>query len=70
MDENMINTIEMTRQIRDEHARLLAGVSHAERIAFFRERAKKLQLAEPSHETQDDITLQRIREKRAIYKKK
>jgi len=35
-----INTIEMTRKIRDEHAKCLAGKSHAEWIAFYRERAK------------------------------
>ena len=33
MDKKKINTIEMTREIRDEHARRLAGKSHAERIA-------------------------------------
>ena len=43
MDKMMINTIEMTRKIRDEHARRLAGKSHAERIAFYRKRAKKME---------------------------
>ena len=43
MDKKKINTIEMTRKIRDEHARRLAGKSHAERIAFYRERAKKME---------------------------
>ena len=43
MDTNTINTIEMTRKIRDNHAKRLAGKSHAERIAFYRERAKKMQ---------------------------
>ncbi len=37
-----INAIEMTRKIRDDHAKRLAGKSHAERIAFYRERAKKM----------------------------
>ena len=41
MDKKRINTIEMTRKIRDEHIRRLAGKSRAERIAFYRERAKK-----------------------------
>lgn len=43
MDEKKINTIEMTRKIRDRHAQRLAGKSHAERIAFYRERAKKME---------------------------
>jgi hypothetical protein len=48
MDKKKINTIEMTRKIRDEHARRLAGKSHSERIAFYRERAKKLQKKIPA----------------------
>jgi len=43
MDTNKINTIEMTRKIRDEHAIHLAGKSHTERIAFYRKQAKKLE---------------------------
>jgi hypothetical protein len=43
MDKKKINAIEMTRHIRDEHAKQLAGKSHAERIAFYRERARKLE---------------------------
>jgi len=42
MDAKKINTLEMTRKIRDEHAKRLAGKSHAERIAFYRECAKKM----------------------------
>ena len=38
-----LNTIEMTRKIRDEHAKQLAGKSHAERIAFYHERANKME---------------------------
>ena len=48
MDKKKTNTIEMTREIRDEHARRLAGKSHAERIAFYRERAKKLEKKIPA----------------------
>lgn len=59
MDEKQIDTIEMTRKIRDEHAERLAGKSHAERIAFFRERASKL---EP--------LLRQVREKETVYNKK
>ena len=43
MDIKKINTIEMTRTIRNTHARQLAGKSHAERIAFYREQAKKME---------------------------
>ena len=43
MKKNKISTIEMTRKIRDEHAKRLAGKSHAERIAFYRERARKME---------------------------
>jgi hypothetical protein len=43
MDEKKISTIAMTRKIRDSHAQELAGKSHAERIAFYRERAKKME---------------------------
>jgi ABC-type Zn uptake system ZnuABC Zn-binding protein ZnuA len=43
MDKNKINTIEMIRNIRDENAKRLAGKSHVERIAFYREQAKKLE---------------------------
>ena len=92
MDETQINAIEMTRKIRDEHAEQLAGKSHAERIAFFRERADKMEsnlssllseLAAGSSGRGDyskdrrqwldgqnmDTVLQRIRERRAAYKK-
>ena len=48
MDKKKINTIEMTRKIRDEHAKQLAGKSHAERIAFYRERAKNIQKKIPT----------------------
>ncbi len=48
MDKKKINTIEMTRKIRDDHARRLAGKSHAERIAFYRERAKKMEKKIPA----------------------
>jgi len=43
MDAKKIDTIEMTRKIRDEHAKRLAGKSHAERMAFYRECAKKME---------------------------
>ncbi len=48
MDAKKINTIEMTRKIRDEHAKRLAGKSHAERIAFYREQAKKMEKKIPA----------------------
>ena len=43
MDTQTIKAVEMTRQIRDKHAGQLAGKSHAERMAFYRERAKEMQ---------------------------
>ncbi len=48
MDKKKINAIEMTRKIRDEHAKRLAGKSHAERIAFYREQAKKMEKKLPA----------------------
>jgi hypothetical protein len=48
MDKKKINTIEMIRKIRDEHARRLEGKSHAERIAFYREQAKKMEKKIPA----------------------
>lgn len=48
MDAKKINAIEMTRKIRDEHAKRLAGKSHAERIAFYRKQAKKIEKKIPA----------------------
>ena len=48
MDAKKINTIEMTRKIRDDHAKQLAGKSRAERIAFYRERARKMEKKIPA----------------------
>ncbi len=42
MDAQTIKAVEMTRQIRDKHAEQLAGKTHAERMAFYRERAKEM----------------------------
>ena len=93
MEAKKINTIEMTRKIRDNHAKRLAGKSHAERIAFYREHAKKMEKKIPvllselaiasggkgdyskdRHAWLDnqkmDAVVKRIREKRAVYKKK
>ena len=38
-----INALELIRKIRDEHAKQSAGKTHAERIAFYREQAKKME---------------------------
>ena len=48
METNNIKTLEMTRNIREKNARQLAGKSHAERIAFYREQAKKMELKMPA----------------------
>jgi hypothetical protein len=37
-----INTLEMTRQIRDEHYHLLQAKSVAERMAFYRQKAQQM----------------------------
>jgi hypothetical protein len=37
-----LNTLEMTRQIRDEHYHLLQAKSSAERIAFYRQKAQQM----------------------------
>jgi hypothetical protein len=37
-----LNTLEMTRQIRDEHYHLLQAKSVAERIAFYRQKAQQM----------------------------
>ena len=43
MEAKKIKTIEMTRKIRDKHAKRLAGKTHAEQIAFYREQAEKME---------------------------
>ena len=48
MDAKKIKAVEMTRKIRDEHAKHLAGKSHAERIAFDRERAMNMEKKIPA----------------------
>ncbi len=48
MDVKKIKTIEMTRKIRDNHAKQLAGKSHAERIAFYSAQAKKMEKQIPA----------------------
>ncbi len=48
MEAKKIDAVAMTRKIREEHARRLAGKSHAERIVFYREQAKKLEEKMPA----------------------
>lgn len=43
MDAKTINTIEMTRKIRAKNAKRLKNKSRVERIAYYRERAKKME---------------------------
>ena len=82
MEAKKFKTIEMTRKIRDEHAQRLAGKSHAERIAFYRERARKMENKLPfllselavarggkSDHSNVDVIVNHIREKRVSYKK-
>jgi len=82
MDAKKINAIEMTRKIRDKHAQKLAGKSHAERIAFYRERAKKMEKKIPVLRSKLTIAksgqveyssaadnIKNVREKRGKYKR-
>jgi hypothetical protein len=43
MKSRKSNAVNMTRKIRDDHAKRLAGKSHPDRIAFYRQRAKKME---------------------------
>lgn len=43
MDTQTIDTIALIRQIRENHYQYLRGKTHAERIAFYREQAQKMQ---------------------------
>jgi hypothetical protein len=43
MDMQTIDTIALTRKIRDNHYQYLRGKTHADRISFYREKAKKMQ---------------------------
>jgi hypothetical protein len=83
MGKKKINTIEMTRKIRDDHAKRLAGKTHAERIAFYREQARKLEKKLPvllsevavagrrkGDYSNVETNVKRIRERRATYKKR
>ena len=47
METNNIKTIEMTRAMRDKNARELTGKTQAERIAFYQEKAAKVQIQTP-----------------------
>ena len=73
----------MICKIREKHARRLAGKSHAERIAFYRERAKKMEKKLPVLRSKLTIAksgqveyssatdnIKNVREKRGTYKKK
>jgi hypothetical protein len=42
MNTQAIDTIAMVRQIRDNHSRCLQGKTHEERIAFYREGARRM----------------------------
>jgi hypothetical protein len=43
MNAQTIDTMVLIRQIRDSHYQCLQGKTHEERIAFYRERAQKMQ---------------------------
>ena len=43
MDTQTIDTVALIRQIRDENYQRLQGKTHAERIAYYRKQASKMQ---------------------------
>ena len=43
MNAQTIDTMVLIRQIRDNHSQCLQGKTHEERIAFYRERAQRMQ---------------------------
>lgn len=43
MTKTTIKAVEMTRAIREQHALVLQKATTAERIAFYREKARKMQ---------------------------
>jgi len=47
MDAQMVKTIEMTRHIREQNSQRLAGKSHRERIAYYREQAQRMEKVVP-----------------------
>jgi hypothetical protein len=47
MNTQMIKAVEMTRSIREQHYQRLSGKSHRERIAFYREQARKMETRVP-----------------------
>jgi len=44
MATQMMDALALTRQIREVHAQHLQGKTHAERIAYYREQARKMQV--------------------------
>ncbi len=47
----IINAIEMTRRIREQHAHSLQNATPEERIAFYREKARTMQVVVPTQQT-------------------
>jgi hypothetical protein len=56
MEDKKIKTTDMTRKIRNKFARRMAGKSHAERMAFYREQATKMTLRIPKLIKEVDAT--------------
>lgn len=54
-----IKAVDMTRAIRDKHAELLQGTTPAERIAFYREKARKMRVVAASSEVQPPVMEQK-----------
>jgi hypothetical protein len=62
MDEINIKAVEMVRQIRDKNYELLKNKSRAERIQFYREKARQFhaKLLEQTQLPETDFTLQSV----------
>jgi len=48
MEAKQIKAVEMVRQIREANARRFVNKSHAERISFYREQARKMEKMLPA----------------------
>lgn len=51
MTKTTIKAVEMIRRIREQHAQFLQQATPAERIAFYREKARKMQTVAPAQQT-------------------
>ena len=55
MTKTQIKAVNMTRTIRDKHAAALQNVTPAERIAFYREKARQMRTVASEQETERKV---------------